>query len=157
MLKLFVHFVGEDHTFPVFISSSETVGDLKRVIVLENTNDFKDVDACRLMLYRRWLQARLGNILRVAWFSNLWRRMPGAIRRCLYLDVCCIYVVLENCTYCDFVRPRMSTVNSNVRKAPLHPSRVHSTVANYGLFTDLVTFPQLENGYRAIWYKFFSL
>ncbi|KAI9451091.1 hypothetical protein F5148DRAFT_1240528, partial [Russula earlei] len=52
MLKLFVYPIGLGIPFPVKIEESETVGDLKKAILRENPNDFKDIDARRLVLYQ---------------------------------------------------------------------------------------------------------
>jgi len=51
-LKLFVFIIRLNTLFPVTIESSETVGDLKESIVIENPNDLKGVDADRLFLYQ---------------------------------------------------------------------------------------------------------
>ena len=51
-LKLFVFIIRLNTLFPVTIESSETVGDSKESIVIENPNDLKGVDADRLSLYQ---------------------------------------------------------------------------------------------------------
>ncbi|KAF8914827.1 hypothetical protein BGZ58_005653, partial [Dissophora ornata] len=43
---------GESTSFPVKIESSETIGTLKKAIKLEKPNDFSDVDADKLTLWR---------------------------------------------------------------------------------------------------------
>jgi hypothetical protein len=51
-LKLFVYIIGLGSLFPVNIERSETVGDLKIVILKEKPNGLKDVDADRLILFK---------------------------------------------------------------------------------------------------------
>ncbi|KAI9507611.1 hypothetical protein F5148DRAFT_1203340, partial [Russula earlei] len=51
-MLLFVYPIGLGIPFPVEIEGSETVGQLKDAIWQKNPNDFKDIDARRLVLYQ---------------------------------------------------------------------------------------------------------
>ncbi|EGZ14158.1 hypothetical protein PHYSODRAFT_363598, partial [Phytophthora sojae] len=52
MVKLFCAIVGAaGSAFPVDIDGGQSVGDLKKAIKAEKTNDFKDIDADKLKLY----------------------------------------------------------------------------------------------------------
>ncbi|KAG3006290.1 hypothetical protein PC121_g17999 [Phytophthora cactorum] len=52
MIKLFCAIVGDGgSTFPVDIDAIKSVGDLKKAIKEEKKNDFKNVDADKLMLF----------------------------------------------------------------------------------------------------------
>ncbi|KAG0276645.1 hypothetical protein BGZ95_007258 [Linnemannia exigua] len=54
LLTLFCIVEGEalSRTFPVEIESSKAIGDLKKLIKTEKANDFQDVDADKLTLWR---------------------------------------------------------------------------------------------------------
>jgi len=52
LLTLFCLVDGESTPFPVKIESTETIGGLKKAIKDEKTNDFNDVDADKLTLWR---------------------------------------------------------------------------------------------------------
>src|SRR5712672_1440236 len=51
-LKLFAYIIGLNTSSQVTIESSETIGNLKTSILVENPNDLKGVDADRLTLYQ---------------------------------------------------------------------------------------------------------
>ncbi|KAI8594823.1 hypothetical protein EDD21DRAFT_359591 [Dissophora ornata] len=53
-LNLFCVVDGEStsNAFPVEMESTKTIGDLKKLIKAEKTNDFQDVDADKLTLWR---------------------------------------------------------------------------------------------------------
>jgi len=51
-LKLFAYIIGLNTSSQVTIESSETIGNLKKSILIENPNDLKGVDADRLTLYQ---------------------------------------------------------------------------------------------------------
>jgi hypothetical protein len=51
-LTLFCIVDCESTPFPVEIESTKTIGDLKKSIKIEKTNDFNDIDADKLTLWR---------------------------------------------------------------------------------------------------------
>ena len=51
-LKIFVYVIGLETSFSVTIKRSETVDDLKELILKRNSNDLKGVDSRRLTIYK---------------------------------------------------------------------------------------------------------
>ncbi|KAF9307968.1 hypothetical protein BG003_011803, partial [Podila horticola] len=56
LLKSPVHVEGESTPFPVKIEFTETIGELKKAIKAEKANDFRDVDADKLTLWKVSIQ-----------------------------------------------------------------------------------------------------
>jgi len=51
-LKLFIYVIGQRSSFSVNIQRSDTVDDLKKAILRENSHRLKDIDAHELVFYK---------------------------------------------------------------------------------------------------------
>jgi hypothetical protein len=74
--------------FPVEITSTKTVGDLKKVIKLKKQSTFQDVDADTLILWKIFVDfdANLESTLGVLDFKDVPRLMPWTKLSSLYSD-----------------------------------------------------------------------